>query len=85
MWNNKGTQRRLLLQVDLTFDKAIEVALAAEAAGKDSRRLAAVTSSTMAPSSRAGPPRPQVVLSVTGVGGGTAPLAVLQGVRLSFL
>ena len=43
---NKWTQRRLLLQVDLTFDMAIEVALAAEAADKDSRRLAAATADT---------------------------------------
>ena len=32
-------QRRLLQQTDLTFDKALEVALAAEAAEKDSKRL----------------------------------------------
>ena len=37
--NNKGIQRRLLLQTELTFDKAMEVALAAEAAEKDSLRL----------------------------------------------
>ena len=36
---DKGIQRRLLQQVDLTFDKALEIALAAEAADKDSRRL----------------------------------------------
>ena len=29
---NNGTQHRLLLQVNLTFDEAIEVALAVEAA-----------------------------------------------------
>ena len=37
--SNKGIQRRLLLQPDLTFDKAMEMALAAEAADKDSLRL----------------------------------------------
>ena len=37
--NHKGIQRRLLLEPGLTFDKAIELVLAAEAADKDSRRL----------------------------------------------
>ena len=37
--NNKGIQSRLLLQTELTFDKAMEVALAAEAAEKDSLHL----------------------------------------------
>ena len=33
-------QRRLLQETSLTFDKALEMALAAESAAKDSRRLA---------------------------------------------
>ena len=37
--SNKGIQRRLLLQADLTFDRAMEIALAAEAAEKDLERL----------------------------------------------
>ena len=37
--NNKGIQPRLLIQTELTFGKAMEVALAAEAAEKDSLRL----------------------------------------------
>ena len=37
---DKSIQRRLLQTTDLTFDKALEVALATEAADKDSRRLA---------------------------------------------
>ena len=36
---DRTVQRRLLQQVDLTFDKALVAALAAEAADKDSRRL----------------------------------------------
>ena len=56
---NKGTQRRLLLQVDLTFDKAIEVALAAEAADKDSRRLAAATADKNFPNDQQPPPASQ--------------------------
>ena len=56
---NKGTQRRLLLQVDLTFDKAIEVALAAEAADKDSRRLAAATADKNLPNDQQAPPASQ--------------------------
>ena len=34
--SNKGIQRRLLLEPSLTFDKAVEMALAAEAVKKDS-------------------------------------------------
>ena len=41
---DRTVQRRLLQQVDLTFDKALEAALAAEAADKDSRRLMRTTS-----------------------------------------
>ena len=37
---DKSIQRRLLQTTDLTFDKALEVTLATEAADKDSRRLA---------------------------------------------
>ena len=37
--HDQGIQRRLLQQTDLTFDKALEVALASEAAEKDSKRL----------------------------------------------
>ena len=37
--HDQSIQRRLLQQTDLTFDKALEVALAAEAAEKDSKRL----------------------------------------------
>ena len=44
-----------------------------------------VNSSTMAPSSRAGPPRHQVGLSVTGVGEAQCLWLSLQGVGLSFL
>ena len=36
---HKGIQRRLLVEPSLTFNKAIETALAAEAADKDSIRL----------------------------------------------
>ena len=56
---NRGTQRRLLLQVDLTFDKAIEVALAAEATDKDSRRLAAATADKNLPNDQQAPPASQ--------------------------
>ena len=41
---DRKVQRRLLQQVDLTFNKAVEEALAAEAADKDSRRLMRTTS-----------------------------------------
>lgn len=37
--SNKRVQRRLLQEPDLTFDKALEMALAAETADRDSRRL----------------------------------------------
>ena len=40
---NKVIQRRLLVETSLTFDKAIEMALAAEAAEKDSLRLSGAT------------------------------------------
>ena len=40
---NKRIQRRLLVESFLTFDKAIEMACAAEAADKDSLRLTGVT------------------------------------------
>ena len=36
---NKRVQRRLLQTSDLTFEKALEMALAAETAERDSRRL----------------------------------------------
>ena len=35
----KTTQRRLLVEPALTFEKALDTALAAEAADKDSKRL----------------------------------------------
>ena len=38
--SNKSVQRRLLQETSLTFDKALEMTLAAETAAKDSRRLA---------------------------------------------
>ena len=50
---------RLLLQVDLTFDKTIEVALAAEAADKDSRRLAAATADKNLPNDQLALPASQ--------------------------
>ena len=37
--SDRTVQRRLLQQHDLTFDKALEIALASEAADKDSKRL----------------------------------------------
>ena len=37
--NNKAVQRRLLQEPSLTFEKALEMALAAETADRDSRRL----------------------------------------------
>ena len=37
--SNKTIQRRLLQESDLTFEKALEVALSTEAADKDSKRL----------------------------------------------
>ena len=37
---NKAVQRRLLQEPTLTFEKALEVAVAAETAARDSRRLA---------------------------------------------
>ena len=37
--SNKRVQRRLLQEPDLTFDKALEMALAAETADRDSMRL----------------------------------------------
>ena len=37
---NKAVQRRLLQEPTLTFEKALEVAVAAESAARDSRRLA---------------------------------------------
>ena len=37
--HNKGIQRRLLVESELTYDKALELALAAEAAEKDALRL----------------------------------------------
>ena len=37
--NSKAVQRRFLQEPALTFDKALELALAAEAADKDSRHL----------------------------------------------
>ena len=40
--NNKAIQRRLLAKTDLTFADAMEVALAAEAAERDSLRLTGV-------------------------------------------
>ena len=40
---NKGIQRRLLLVLSLTFNKAIETALAAEASDKGSIRLTGAT------------------------------------------
>lgn len=36
---DKSVQRRLLWETELTFDKALEIALAAETADKDSKRL----------------------------------------------
>ena len=47
---DKTVQRRLLQQVDLTFDRAFEIALAAEAADKDSRRLMPTTTDKDLPS-----------------------------------
>ena len=41
--SNEGIQRRLLLEPSLTFDKAVEMALAAEAVEKNSRLLMGVT------------------------------------------
>lgn len=41
--SNKAIQRRLLQGSALTFDKALEVALAVEAADKDSQRLTGIT------------------------------------------
>lgn len=41
--SNKAVQRRLLLEPALTFEKALQMALAAEAAEKDSKRLRDVT------------------------------------------
>ena len=41
---HKGIQRRLLVETALTFDKALEISLAAEAADKDSLRLTGGTS-----------------------------------------
>ena len=37
--SNKAIQHRLLRETDLTFDAALEIALSAEAADKDSKRL----------------------------------------------
>ena len=41
--NATGIQRRLLVEPSLTFEKALEIALAAEAAEKDSKRLTGAT------------------------------------------
>ena len=58
--SNKGIQRRLLLQTDLTFDRAMEVALAAEAAEKDSLRLTGVTADKDHPTPTLTPPASQI-------------------------
>ena len=42
--NHKGTQRRLLAEKDLTYNKALEIALAMEAAAKDTKDLLATAS-----------------------------------------
>ena len=49
--SNKGIQRRLLQQAELTFDKAMEMAQAAEAAEKDSERLTGATADKNHPTS----------------------------------
>ena len=43
--NHKGIQRRLLPEKDLTYDKALEIALAMEAAAKDTKDLQATSNS----------------------------------------
>ena len=54
---DKGIQRKLLLQADLTFEKAMEVALAVEAAEKDSLCLTGAT--TEKPTECQAPPATQ--------------------------
>ena len=49
--SNKGIQRRLLQQAELTFDKAMEMAQAAEAAEKDSECLTGATADKNHPTS----------------------------------
>ena len=62
--SNKGIQRRLLLQADLTFDRAMEIALAAEAAEKDLERLTGDKDHDKAPSE--GPPTTQIPVYTVG-------------------
>ena len=57
--SNKGIQRRLLLQTDMMFDRAMEVALAAEAEEKDSLRLTGVTADKDHPTPSQTPPASQ--------------------------
>ena len=64
--NNKGLQRRLLLEPGLTFDKAIEMALAAEAADKESRRLTGATTDKDHPTADQAPPAPQTAVHRVG-------------------
>ena len=46
--NHKGIQRCLLAEKDLTYDKALEIALTMEAAAKDTKDLLAVSNSSTA-------------------------------------
>ena len=64
--NNKGLQRRLLLEPGLTFDKAIEMALAAEAADKDLRCLTGATTDKDHPTADQAPPAPQTAVHNVG-------------------
>ena len=62
--SNKGIQRRLLLQAHLTFDRAMEIALAAEAAEKDLERLTGDKDHDKTPSE--GPPTTQIPVYTVG-------------------
>ena len=58
----KSTQRRLLCESDLTYDKALETAQAAESADKDAQRLSGAAPNSNFSGALVPPPPPQTQL-----------------------